>query len=182
MAGWLGVSGGWSGGGGDRKWLVASSLVAVLVVAPVVSLAFIASRGSGDLWPHIFAFVLPQALKETAILLAGVGLMVVTLGTALAWLMTAYEFPGRRIFDWALLLPLATPTYIVAFAYLDLLHPIGPDPERVARAARHRGRARPLVPRSALDDGLHIAARVRALSVRVPLDAGDVPDAGGEPA
>ena len=126
MAGWLGVSGGWSGGGGDRKWLVASSLVAILVVAPVISLAFIASRGSGDLWPHIFAFVLPQALKETAILLAGVGLMVVTLGTALAWLMTAYEFPGRRIFDWALLLPLATPTYIVAFAYLDLLHPIGP--------------------------------------------------------
>ena len=52
--------------------------------------------------------------------------MVVTLGTALAWLVTAYEFPGRRIFDWALLLPLAMPTYIVAFAYLDLLHPIGP--------------------------------------------------------
>ena len=126
MTGWVRVMPGAFGGSGDRKWLVASSLVAVLVVAPVVSLAFIASRGSGDLWPHIFAFVLPQALKETAILLAGVGFMVVTLGTALAWLMTAYEFPGRRIFDWALLLPLATPTYIVAFAYLDLLHPIGP--------------------------------------------------------
>ncbi|MBX9760977.1 MAG: iron ABC transporter permease [Beijerinckiaceae bacterium] len=126
MADRLRTAGGIFGGGGDLKWLVASSLVAILVIAPVVSLAFIASRGSGDLWPHIFAFVLPQALKETAILLAGVGLMVVTLGTALAWLMTAYEFPGRRLFDWALLLPLATPTYIVAFAYLDLLHPIGP--------------------------------------------------------
>jgi iron(III) transport system permease protein len=114
------------GRGGDRRWLAGSLLVAILVVAPVVSLALIASQGSGDLWPHIFAFVLPQALKETAILLLGVGVMVVTLGTALAWLMTAYDFPGRRIFDWALLLPLATPTYIVAFAYLDLLHPIGP--------------------------------------------------------
>jgi iron(III) transport system permease protein len=113
-------------GGGERKWLAASALVAALVVAPVVSLAFIASRGSGDLWPHIFAFVLPQALIETATLLLGVGVIVITLGTSLAWLMTAYEFPGRRIFDWALLLPLATPTYIVAFAYLDLLHPIGP--------------------------------------------------------
>ena len=126
MAGRFSVHGGMFGKGGDRRWLVSSALVAVLVVAPVVSLALIAAQGSGDLWPHIFAFVLPQALKETAILLLGVGVMVVTLGTTLAWLMTAYEFPGRRIFDWALLLPLATPTYIVAFAYLDLLHPIGP--------------------------------------------------------
>lgn len=122
----FGVTGVNFGRGGDRKWLVASALVALLVVAPVVSLTFIASQGSGDLWPHIFAFVLPQALKETAILLLGVGVVVVTLGAGLAWLVTAYEFPGRRIFDWALLLPLATPTYIVAFAYLDLLHPIGP--------------------------------------------------------
>lgn len=122
----FGLNGGLYGKGGDRRWIAASALVALLVVAPVVSLALIASQGSGDLWPHIFAFVLPQALRDTAILLLGVGVVVVTLGTALAWLMTAYEFPGRRIFDWALLLPLATPTYIVAFAYLDLLHPIGP--------------------------------------------------------
>jgi iron(III) transport system permease protein len=115
-----------AGRGGDRKWLAASAFVVALVVAPVVSLAFIASRGSGDLWPHIVAFVLPQALWQTALLLTGVGVIVVTLGASLAWLMTAYEFPGRRIFDWALLLPLATPTYIVAFAYLDLLHPLGP--------------------------------------------------------
>ncbi|MFN3891788.1 MAG: ABC transporter permease [Beijerinckiaceae bacterium] len=126
MAIQLGVNGGIFGKGGDRKWLAASGLVAALVVAPVVSLAVIASQGSGDLWPHIFAFVLPQALKETAILLLGVGVVVVTLGTTLAWIMTAYDFPGRRAFDWALLLPLAMPTYIVAFAYLDLLHPIGP--------------------------------------------------------
>ncbi|EGC99917.1 binding-protein-dependent transport systems inner membrane component, partial [Burkholderia sp. TJI49] len=47
-------------------------------------------------------------------------------GTGCAWLVTAYDFPGRRVLSWALLLPLAVPTYIVAFAYLDLLHPIGP--------------------------------------------------------
>jgi iron(III) transport system permease protein len=47
-------------------------------------------------------------------------------GTGAAWLVTAYDFPGRRILDWALLLPLAVPTYIVAYAYLDILHPVGP--------------------------------------------------------
>jgi iron(III) transport system permease protein len=111
---------------GERSWLIASGCVALLVLAPFVSLAVIAARGSGDLWPHILAYVLPQALRDTAILLVGVGAVVVTLGAGLAWLVTAYEFPGRRIFDWALLLPLATPTYIVAYAYLDLMHPIGP--------------------------------------------------------
>src|SRR3546814_7387802 len=48
------------------------------------------------------------------------------IGTGAAWLVTAYDFPGRRALAWALLLPLAVPTYIVAFAYLDLLHPLGP--------------------------------------------------------
>src|SRR3546814_1815757 len=57
---------------------------------------------------------------------AGVGVLVVAIGTGAAWLVTAYDFPGRRALAWALLLPLAVPPYIVAFAYLDLLHPPGP--------------------------------------------------------
>ncbi|WP_043175071.1 ABC transporter permease, partial [Burkholderia ambifaria] len=77
-------------------------------------------------WKHLGAFVLPQALANTLLLLAGVGAIVTVVGTGCAWLVTAYDFPGRRILTWALLLPLAVPTYIVAFAYLDLLHPIGP--------------------------------------------------------
>ncbi len=121
--GFTSASKSWSG---ERNWLAASALVVALVLAPVVSLAFIAAQGSGNLWPHILAFVLPQALRETVILLLGVGVVVITLGASLAWLVTAYDFPGRRVLDWALLLPLATPTYIIAFAYLDLLHPIGP--------------------------------------------------------
>jgi iron(III) transport system permease protein len=70
--------------------------------------------------------VLPAAVRDTAILLTGVGVLSIVIGTSMAWLVTAYEFPGRRIVDWALLLPLAVPTYIVAYAYLDLLHPVGP--------------------------------------------------------
>lgn len=107
-------------------WLVAAAVVALLVAAPILSLLAIAARGSGDLWPHLVAYVFPSTLRQTVILLAGVGVMVTTLGTGLAWLLTAYDFPGRRMLEWALLLPLAIPTYIMAFAYLDILHPIGP--------------------------------------------------------
>ncbi len=107
-------------------WLIAAAGVALLVAAPILSLIAIAARGSGDLWPHLVAHVFPNTLQQTVMLLAGVGVMVMAIGTGLAWLLTAYDFPFRRTFEWALLLPLAIPTYIMAFAYLDLLHPIGP--------------------------------------------------------
>ena len=72
------------------------------------------------------ANVLPVALRDTLILMIGVGALVSLIGTSTAWLVTAYEFPGRRALSWALLLPLSVPTYIIAYAYLDILHPIGP--------------------------------------------------------
>ena len=103
-----------------------SLLVAVLVAAPIISLGMVAAKGSGDLWPHLAAYVLPQAISDTLLLLIGTGVLVIVIGTSAAWLVTAYDFPGRAIFQWALLLPLAMPTYIIAYAYLDLLHPIGP--------------------------------------------------------
>ncbi len=107
-------------------WLIACALVALLVLLPVLSLLAHALEGSGDLWPHLRAYVLPQAFANTVILLTGVGLLVILIGTGSAWLVTAYEFPGRRLLSWALLLPLAVPTYIVAYVYVDLLHPVGP--------------------------------------------------------
>lgn len=111
---------------GGRPSLAAAGLVALLVLAPVAALAMIAAQGSGDLWPHLAAYVLPAAITDTALLMAGVGLLTVAIGAPAAWLVTAYDFPGRRVAVWALLMPLAVPTYIVAFAYLDILHPIGP--------------------------------------------------------
>jgi len=104
----------------------AAFLLAALVLAPVVNLLWTASGGSTAHWTHLLHYVLPHAARNTLALLAGVGIMVTLLGTGAAWLVTAYDFPGRRTLTWALLLPLAVPTYIVAFAYLDLLHPIGP--------------------------------------------------------
>ncbi|CAB3762046.1 iron ABC transporter permease [Burkholderia puraquae] len=107
-------------------WLLAALAIAAAVAAPLAVL--VAAAFDADLahWRHLAEFVLPQALVNTLLLLAGVGAIVSVVGTGCAWLVTAYDFPGRRMLTWALLLPLAVPTYIVAFAYLDLLHPIGP--------------------------------------------------------
>ncbi|TDK26354.1 iron ABC transporter permease [Luteimonas aestuarii] len=107
-------------------WQCAAVAIAAAVLLPLLALGWTAAQGSDGLWSHIAANVLPQATKNTALLLLGVGTLAVTLGTGSAWLVTAYEFPGRKVIAWALLLPLAVPTYIVAYAYLDLLHPLGP--------------------------------------------------------
>jgi iron(III) transport system permease protein len=107
-------------------WLAVSGVITLLVLSPIVTLALAAGRGSADLWQHLLTYVLPVAFRDTFLLLSGVAVLTATIGTLSGWLVTAYDFPGRRILDWALLLPLAVPTYIVAFAYLDILHPVGP--------------------------------------------------------
>jgi len=109
-----------------RGWASAAILVALAVLVPLLSLAWSASASSLDHWAHLLHFVLPQAFVNTVWMLAGVGVLVTCLGVGAAWLVTAYDFPSRRVLVWALLLPLAVPTYIIAFAYLDLWHPIGP--------------------------------------------------------
>ncbi|MDM0074405.1 iron ABC transporter permease [Variovorax sp. J2P1-59] len=105
---------------------MASVAIALGVLAPVLSLAWLAVGSGLAHWSHLARHVLPQATLNTALLLAGVGALVLVIGTGCAWLVTTCDFPGRKVLHWALLLPLAMPTYIVAFAYLDLLHPIGP--------------------------------------------------------
>lgn len=106
-------------------WLVGATMIAALVLAPIVALASTALQGSEDLWQHLLAYVLPTSARDTLVLLVGVGTLAAAIGTTTAWLVTAYDFPGRRVLTWALLLPLAVPTYIIAYAYLDLLHPVG---------------------------------------------------------
>ena len=113
-------------GFGAWAWIAASLLVAALVLVPVLALLWQAAQGSEGLWSHLARHVLPHALGQTAILMGGVGVLTAAIGTSAAWLVTAHDFPGRRVLEWALLLPLAVPTYIVAYAYLDLLHPLGP--------------------------------------------------------
>ena len=107
-------------------WTGSTGLVVLLVLAPLLSLVLYAFDGSFAHWTHLLDNVIPRATVNTLALLAGVGVLVTCIGTGAAWLVSAYDFPTRRWLGWALLLPLAVPTYIIAFAYMDLWHPIGP--------------------------------------------------------
>ena len=79
----------------------------------------------------VAATMLPIALKETAVLMLSVGVITAVLGLAAAWLVAHYEFPGRRFFDWALILPLAVPTYLAAYCFTEFLDFTGPLQELV---------------------------------------------------
>lgn len=111
---------------GASPWLLASGVLALLVVLPILSLGVAATGGSRESWRHLIAYVLPGAAVDSVVLLGGVGALAAIVGGGMAWLVTFYDFRGRRLLEWALVLPLAVPTYIIAYAYLDLLHPVGP--------------------------------------------------------
>ena len=114
-----------------RRWdwspvsLLASTAAAVLAVPVAVVLGSI-FLPSGDTWGHLAATVLPEYIANTLWLMLWVGTGVTTIGIATAWLTTMCQFPGRRIFEWALILPLAVPAYVMAYAYTDFLQFTGP--------------------------------------------------------
>ncbi len=91
-------------------------------------LAVVASlfQGAGETWSHLAATALPRYVWNTALLLLGVAWGVISMGVLSAWLVTAYRFPGRSLLQWALMLPLAMPAYVMAYAYTDWLQFTGP--------------------------------------------------------
>ncbi|TDT16690.1 iron(III) transport system permease protein [Ilumatobacter fluminis] len=103
-----------------------SVLIAALVVIPVAMLAASILTPRSDVWSQQWATRLPGEIVDTALLLAGVGVCSTLLGTGLAWLVSAYRFPGVRVFGWMLILPLAMPSYILGFLTLATLGPTGP--------------------------------------------------------
>ncbi|MEO1365586.1 MAG: iron ABC transporter permease, partial [Acidobacteriota bacterium] len=100
--------------------------VTALVVTPVVAVLARLGAPSGGLWTHLASTVLPRYLTNTLWLALGVSLLTVTVGVGTAWLVTLCRFPGQRVLRWALLLPLAIPAYLSAYAYTDLLQFAGP--------------------------------------------------------
>ena len=107
--------------------LVISATVAAFVGLPVASvLANVFSGGTGGTWSHLASTVLPEYVGNTLWLCSGVGLGVIVLGVATAWLTAMHDFPGRRVFEWALVLPLAVPAYVLAYVYTDFLQFVGP--------------------------------------------------------
>ncbi|MCG6204987.1 iron ABC transporter permease [Rhodopseudomonas sp. HC1] len=109
----------------ERIALAIALLTALIVAAPVISLAVTALQPAEDIWPHLLAYVLPQTLRDTAALLLGVGMLTLLIGTCAAWLVSSHDFAGRTLLLWLLPLPLAVPTYLSAYVYVDLFEPLG---------------------------------------------------------
>ncbi len=107
--------------------VVMATLIGVLVALPVLSVgANLLAGDTGSTWSHLASTVLPEYVLNSLLLSIGVGLGVAMLGVSTAWLTAMTDFPGRRVFEWALLLPLAMPAYVMAYVYTDLLQFVGP--------------------------------------------------------
>ncbi len=107
-------------------WSLAALLVAALVAVPVVVVASTVFAPTGEVWRHLAATVLRDYVLNSLWLMLGVGAGTAVIGVATAWLVTMCRFPGRAVFEWALLLPLAVPAYAIAFTYGGLFEYAGP--------------------------------------------------------
>ena len=107
--------------------LAVSVLVAVLAGLPVASVGLnLFVGGTSATWEHLAQTVLLEYMLNSLLLCLGVGAGVAVVGVTTAWLTAMHEFPGRRVFAWALVLPLAMPAYVMAYVYTDFLQFVGP--------------------------------------------------------
>lgn len=107
-------------------WMTGSWAIALLLGLPVIALLFSAFSAEGELFRHLADTVLFDYLGNTLGLVVGVVLLSLLFGVPTAWLVAMCQVPGRRALQWALMLPMAMPSYIVAYVYTDLLDYSGP--------------------------------------------------------
>ncbi|MBN2760684.1 MAG: iron ABC transporter permease [Rhodobacteraceae bacterium] len=107
-------------------WTVLAVLVAGVILLPIVTVLSRVFLPSDGVWPHLMDTVLPTYLRNSALMLIGVPSLAIVIGVVTGWLVAAFEFPGRRVFEWALMLPMAMPSYVIAYVYFDRLSSWGP--------------------------------------------------------
>ena len=107
-------------------WSISVTIISLLIIAPVLAIFYSAFAGDTSLWPHLFSTVLPRYISNTLILMFGVGCLSLIFGVSSAWIITRYNFPGKNILEWSLLLPAAVPAYIIAYTYTDFFEYAGP--------------------------------------------------------
>ncbi|MCB1510292.1 MAG: iron ABC transporter permease [Hyphomicrobiaceae bacterium] len=112
--------------GGSGLGFAALAALLGLMMLPLATIMVLGATSTTSVWSHLSGTVLPRALWQTATLMLGVGALTLVTGTATAWLVTMYRFPGRDLVDRLLIMPLAIPTYIVAYCYVELLDATGP--------------------------------------------------------
>lgn len=105
------------------------AFIFVLAVALSMPVAVVLAHvfvPSGDIWQHLSSTVLPDYIRNSLLLMFGVAIGTLLIGVTAAWLTTMCQFPGRSVFEWALLLPMAMPAYIIAYTYTGMLDFAGP--------------------------------------------------------
>ncbi len=107
-------------------WTLVTFAIVALVLLPVASVLLGIFGESSDTWQHLASTVLATYLGNSAVLALGVGVVTLIMGVGTAWLVATCEFPGRRMLETGLILPLAMPTYIVAYTYAEVLAHAGP--------------------------------------------------------
>jgi len=107
-------------------WRIGTFFCALIAFLPVASILWLAIFPTENIWPHLVSTSLPRYLMNTILLMTGVGVSVLVTGVSSAYLVSNFEFPLRRYFEWMLLLPLAIPAYVIAYLYTDLLEFAGP--------------------------------------------------------
>ena len=101
-------------------------IIAALVLLPILAVIWFALTPTENIWPHLVATTLPRYLGNTVVMMTAVGVVTAAVGTGAAWLVVMYRFPGRGWLQWALLMPLAVPAYVGAYALVDFLEYAGP--------------------------------------------------------
>ena len=108
------------------RWSVIQTLMCLLLISPMVAIIVVAFQPAPSLLGHLIETVLGRYLLNTLALMIGVSLLAGFFGVSAAWVVSRYDFAGRRLFDWLLVLPAAIPAYIIAYAYTDFLEFAGP--------------------------------------------------------
>ncbi len=107
-------------------WSLGALAIAALVLLPIVCVAIMAVMPSSSDWGHLWSTTMPRYVSNSLILMASVGALATLIGAGTAWLVVWRDFPGRRVLQFALLAPLAIPSYIAAYALVDFLEYAGP--------------------------------------------------------
>ena len=107
-------------------WSVFAALIFVVVATPALTLFAKLFDASGPQWDYVAGRLFSNYVASTVVLLVGVALITVLVGVSIAWLVSSYEFPGRKWFEWLLILPLAFPAYMMAYSYVGILEYTGP--------------------------------------------------------
>ena len=110
----------------SKRWMISALVTTAIVALPVLSVIVLALFPEENIWPHLLETTLPRYLVTTIKLMIGVGVITLAIGLATAWAVTMCEFPGRKFFEWALMLPFAVPAYVIAYVYTSLLDYAGP--------------------------------------------------------